>query len=113
MVDPRIPKYRAAALAMKRRQFAVEVPTGTPDEVGQLGQALVDLGQGIPAEELPKVFTEFGKTSTRPTAGEKSTGLVLAIVKRMVEAHYGSIRVESQVGIGSTFTFALPLGGNA
>ncbi|MCX6029963.1 MAG: GAF domain-containing sensor histidine kinase [Chloroflexi bacterium] len=72
-----------------------------------------DQGQGIPAEELPKVFTEFGKTSTRPTAGEKSTGLGLAIVKRIVEAHCGSIRVESQVGAGSTFTFTLPMGGNA
>jgi hypothetical protein len=67
-----------------------------------------DQGQGIPADEIPKVFVEFGRTSTRPTAGEKSTGLGLAIVKRLVEAHKGRIWVESQVGRGSTFTFTLP-----
>jgi signal transduction histidine kinase len=70
-----------------------------------------DQGQGIPADELPKVFADFGRTSVRPTAGEKSTGLGLAIVKRMVEAHQGRIQVQSQVGQGSTFTFTLPIKG--
>ena len=71
--------------------------------------AVQDQGQGIPESELPKMFTDFGKTSVRPTRGEKSIGLGLAIVKRMVEAHGGRIWVESQVGAGSTFTFTLPL----
>jgi len=70
-----------------------------------------DQGQGIPPDEIPKVFAEFGKTSVRPTAGEKSTGLGLAICKRMIEAHGGAIRVESKVGEGSIFTFQLPLHG--
>jgi hypothetical protein len=71
--------------------------------------AVQDQGQGIPESELPKMFTEFGKTSVRPTGGERSIGLGLAIVKRIVEAHGGRIWVESQVGVGSTFTFTLPL----
>jgi hypothetical protein len=71
--------------------------------------AVQDQGQGIPESELPKMFTDFGRTSVRPTGGEKSIGLGLAIVKRMVEAHGGRICVESQVGVGSTFTFTLPL----
>jgi len=75
----------------------------------QVAIAVQDQGQGIPASELPKMFTDFGKTSVRPTGGEKSIGLGLAIVKRMVEAHGGRIWVESQVGVGSTFTFTLPL----
>jgi len=58
---------------------------------------------------MGKIFTDFGRTSVRPTGGEKSIGLGLAIAKRMVEAHGGRIWVESQVGVGSTFTFALPL----
>ena len=69
-----------------------------------------DQGQGIPKEDLPKLFTEFSRTGVRPTAGEKSTGLGLAIVKRIVEAHGGRIWVESEVGAGSVFTFTLPLG---
>jgi signal transduction histidine kinase len=68
-----------------------------------------DQGQGIPDSEIGKLFTDFGRTSVKPTGGERSTGLGLAIVKRMVEAHGGQIWVESQVGAGSTFTFTLPL----
>jgi signal transduction histidine kinase len=67
-----------------------------------------DKGQGIPAQEVDTLFTEFGKTSVRPTAGEKSIGLGLAIVKRIIELHGGGIWVESKVGVGSTFTFTLP-----
>jgi signal transduction histidine kinase len=67
-----------------------------------------DQGQGIPENDLPKLFTEFGRASVKPTAGEKSTGLGLAIVKRIVDAHGGAIRVDSEVGKGSTFTVTLP-----
>jgi signal transduction histidine kinase len=73
--------------------------------------SVADQGLGIPAEELPKIFGEFERSSTRSTAGEPSTGLGLAIVKRMIEAHGGTIDVESEVGKGSIFTFALPLDG--
>ena len=69
-----------------------------------------DQGQGIPAQEVYTLFTEFGKTSVRSTAGEKSTGLGLAIAKRIVALHGGRIWAESQVGIGSIFTFTLPRG---
>jgi signal transduction histidine kinase len=68
---------------------------------------VTDQGQGIPADELPKLFTEFGKTSVKPTGGEKSTGLGLAIVKRIVEAHGGSVGVTSNFGKGARFNFQL------
>ena len=68
-----------------------------------------DHGQGIPEHELNKLFTAFQKTSVKPTSGEKSTGLGLAICKRMVEAQAGRIWVTSKFGEGSTFTFSLPL----
>jgi signal transduction histidine kinase len=69
-----------------------------------------DQGQGIPAQEVDTLFSEFGKTSVRPTAGEKSTGLGLAIAKRIVALHGGRIWAESKVGVGSIFTFTLPRG---
>jgi signal transduction histidine kinase len=71
--------------------------------------AVADQGQGIPPDELPRLFSSFGRGSVRPTAGERSTGLGLAIVKRMVEAHGGSVAAESRVGLGSVFRVRLPL----
>jgi hypothetical protein len=71
--------------------------------------SVTDQGQGIPSAEISKMFQYFGRTTVLPTAGEKSTGLGLAIAKRMVEAHGGKIGVESEPGKGSTFTFRLPL----
>jgi signal transduction histidine kinase len=69
---------------------------------------IIDQGQGIPAEELQKLFTPFQTTSVKATASEKSTGLGLAIVKKIIEAHHGKLKVESEVGKGSTFWFTLP-----
>jgi signal transduction histidine kinase len=70
--------------------------------------AVADQGLGIPADEIGKLFKPFSRTSTRGTANEPSTGLGLAICRRIVEAHQGRIWVESQVGIGSTFYVVLP-----
>lgn len=68
-----------------------------------------DQGQGIPADQVENLFNFYGRTGTRSTAGEKSTGLGLAIARRIVEGHGGAILVESRVGEGSTFTVSLPL----
>jgi two-component system, OmpR family, sensor kinase len=68
-----------------------------------------DQGQGIPAADLPKLFKPFSRASVHATDGEQSTGLGLAIVRRIIEGHGGRIWVESEVGTGSTFSFALPL----
>lgn len=69
---------------------------------------VADHGQGIPADEVDKVFTPFEKLSSKPTAGEKSTGLGLAIARQVVDAHDGKITVSSELGAGATFTIALP-----
>jgi signal transduction histidine kinase len=71
--------------------------------------AVRDQGQGIPIEEMQRLFKDFSRTSVQPTAGEKSFGLGLAITRRIVEAHGGMIWVDSEIGKGSTFTFSLPL----
>lgn len=66
-----------------------------------------DQGQGIPADELDGLFEAFRRGSSRPTAGESSSGLGLAIARRIVDGHGGRLSVESEVGVGSTFTVSL------
>jgi two-component system sensor histidine kinase/response regulator len=70
---------------------------------------IADQGQGIKAEDLPRLFGAFQKTGTRPTAGEDSTGLGLSICKRIVDLHRGQIEVDSEFGSGTTFNVRLPL----
>ncbi|OYT12445.1 MAG: hypothetical protein B6I19_09780 [Bacteroidetes bacterium 4572_114] len=67
-----------------------------------------DQGKGIPAKEVGEIFKPFVTTSVKPTAGEKSTGLGLVSVKKIVETHGGRIWVESEVGVGSQFYFTIP-----
>jgi two-component system sensor histidine kinase/response regulator len=68
--------------------------------------AVRDTGQGIPAEAFEKIFEKFGQVESRNKAG---TGLGLAFCKLAVEAHGGQIGVESAPGVGSTFSFTIPL----
>jgi len=65
-----------------------------------------DTGSGIPVEYLPHIFDKFVQVPDAPTGG---AGLGLAISKSIVEAHGGQISVQSQIGIGTTFAFTLPL----
>ena len=76
---------------------------------GEVTIAVADQGQGIAPDELSKLFKAYSCTSTKSTANEKNTGLGLAIVRRIVEAHGGRIRVESELGRGSTFCVTLPI----
>lgn len=71
--------------------------------------AVSDSGCGIRSEDLPRLFQEFERIA--PPMGEKpkGTGLGLALTKRLVELHGGSITVESEVARGSTFTVHLPI----
>jgi signal transduction histidine kinase len=67
-----------------------------------------DKGQGIPHEEIDSLFQPFHISNINPTGNEKSTGLGLSIVKKILTLHNGKIGVESTVGKGSTFTFYIP-----
>jgi len=78
-------------------------------ESGGWKVAVQDQGQGIPREEMGRLFKPFQKTSVRSTAGERSTGLGLAICRQIIEAHKGVIGAESEPGKGSTFFFWLPV----
>ncbi|MGB5892600.1 MAG: HAMP domain-containing sensor histidine kinase, partial [Ignavibacteriaceae bacterium] len=71
-----------------------------------------DEGPGIKEEEMKFLFNLFSnvKISTQPTAGEQSTGLGLAICKKIVSLHNGKINVVSEHGKGTTFSVFLPIG---
>jgi two-component system sensor histidine kinase/response regulator len=73
------------------------------------GFAVRDSGPGIPESERHKLFKDFGRLSAQPTGGEKSTGLGLAICRKIVEAHNGTIGVENMPGRGAEFFVSLPL----
>lgn len=66
-----------------------------------------DTGDGIPADRLPHVFEQFWQANEKDRRG---VGLGLAIAKAIVDAHQGTIAVESTVGKGSTFSVSLPIG---
>jgi signal transduction histidine kinase len=71
--------------------------------------SVADTGEGIPPEHLPMIFERFyrvDKSRTRATGG---SGLGLTIAKRIVDAHGGTIKVTSELGKGSTFTFSIPV----
>jgi signal transduction histidine kinase len=79
------------------------------EEGGMVFVTITDTGEGIPPNDLPMIFERFyrvDKSRTRTTGG---SGLGLTIVKRLVEAHGGTIRVMSTVGKGTSFTFSLPV----
>ncbi len=68
-----------------------------------------DQGQGMDAETLLHIFEPFYQGTTTVVSGDKGLGLGLSLAKSMVEAHEGTIRVESEPGKGTTVSFTLPL----
>jgi signal transduction histidine kinase len=72
-----------------------------------------DTGAGIPPENLPRIFDKFYQADNQTAATAKGTGLGLAIAKGIVEAHGGTISVDSAIGVGTVFTIVMPIATNA
>ncbi|HEX6972143.1 MAG TPA: ATP-binding protein, partial [Limnochordia bacterium] len=68
-----------------------------------------DTGPGIPADEMPHIFTRFFRTDRSRSRATGGSGLGLAIVKSLVDLHGGTVRAESRVGEGTRFVVSLPL----
>lgn len=75
---------------------------------GAVEIAVSDRGRGIEAKHLPRLFERFYRVDRARSRKLGGTGLGLAIVKHIVQAHAGEVRVESEPGVGSTFTIVLP-----
>jgi signal transduction histidine kinase len=119
-VDERLGEVRADE--RKIRQVVLNLlsnaikftPEGGRIEVGALPRdgsvevSVTDTGVGIAPEDQEAVFEEFRQVGTAERKAE-GTGLGLTLCRKFVELHGGRIRVTSQVGVGSTFTFTIPV----
>lgn len=70
---------------------------------------VIDQGPGLSKKEQDYIFSDVSKLDHQPTAGEKSTCLGLAIAKKIITMHQGSLSLKSTPGTGSQFSFTLPL----
>jgi signal transduction histidine kinase len=95
--------------AVKFTPTGGEVDVSATRANGEVRVSVADTGPGIALEDRDRIFEEFQQSETG-VAQREGTGLGLALSKRYVELHGGRIWLESEVGRGSTFTFALPAG---
>lgn len=86
-----------------------EVTLGVESENSTVRISVRDTGAGIPADQLPHIFEKFYQADNQASAALKGTGLGLAIAKQIVEAHQGTISVDSTEGAGTTFMLTLPV----
>jgi two-component system CheB/CheR fusion protein len=94
-------------VTVRARMVAVE---NGSEEQRMLEVSIEDTGIGIKEEDLPRLFGEFTQLHQSVlTKGHEGTGLGLALSKRFVELHHGSLRVESEYGKGSRFYFTVPV----
>jgi len=94
--------------AMKFTARGGSVTLNVTDEGHRVRFAVQDTGIGIPANRLEEIFEDFRQLDGSATRRYGGTGLGLALVRRIVEAHGARVHVDSQEGRGSAFSFALP-----
>jgi len=93
--------------AIKFNRPGGSIKTTIKQSEGSVEVEISDTGTGIAKNDLPQIFERFYKADKSRTG--QGSGMGLAIAKHIVEAHGGSIRVQSEEGKGSTFSFSLPL----
>jgi two-component system phosphate regulon sensor histidine kinase PhoR len=98
--------------AVKYSQEKKEIEISTSNKNDELTISVKDFGAGISEEDQKKIFEKFYRVSTGLVHNTKGTGMGLSIVRQVMEAHSGSIRVKSKVDKGSTFTLSFPIKNN-
>lgn len=102
------------ALKYSRENSEVQVSVSQLDQFANMsGPTLMvevkDQGEGIPAEHIPRLTERFYRVDDSRSREKGGTGLGLAIVKHILNRHRGRLLIESEKGVGSTFTVCLPL----
>jgi CheY-like chemotaxis protein len=95
--------------AIKFSPRSSTVTTSVATEHGQALFSVTDVGRGIPADRRESIFERFRQVDSSDAREKGGSGLGLAIARNIVEHHGGAMRVQSEVGRGSTFAFTLPL----
>jgi len=85
----------------------IRLATGSEDD--QAWIAVADEGPGIAPEDQPHVFDRFWRADKARSRADGGTGLGLAIVRQIAESHGGQVRLQSKVGVGSSFVIWLPV----
>jgi len=98
--------------AVKYSPFEKQVRVAVSSSNGKVEVSVRDCGTGIAKEDLKRVFGKFYRGANAKKQGTKGTGIGLATVKEIVEAHGGTVRVHSEPGRGSEFTMVLPCNGS-
>ena len=99
----------AGAATPDEGKITLKVQTQTKDEQEYILVQVTDTGLGIAEEDIPRVFQRLYRADNVLIQGLGDTGVGLSIAKKLVEAHNGQIWVESEQGIGSTFSVLLPV----
>lgn len=97
------------AMKYKRSDVPLSLEVTTKNTGSNFVLSIKDNGIGISKDNLKKIFDKFYRVHTGNVHDVKGFGLGLAYVKQMVKAHRGSIRAESELGVGTTFIIVLPL----
>jgi signal transduction histidine kinase len=86
-----------------------EVVIRAGQAAGKIEVSVYDTGPGIPAEDLPHIFDRFYQTDKSRRREGRGSGLGLSIAKEIIQAHHGTITVQSLPGKGSMFIVTLPV----
>lgn len=97
------------AVKYKRNDEALRLTVRTWNEPGKFCLSVQDNGIGIKKEDLKRVFDRFYRVHTGNLHDVKGFGLGLAYVKKVIQDHRGTIRAESELGVGTKFIIVLPL----
>lgn len=97
------------AVKYRKQDVPLELEVRTWNSNDNFMLSVKDNGIGIRKEDLKKIFDKFYRVHTGNLHDVKGFGLGLAYVKQIVQAHKGTIRAESEIGVGTTFVIVLPL----